>query len=1237
MIKRFNLLLIAISLFASSLYSFGGTVPAGLPNYYGFGVADKQDPYAPDMPNRWKDGQGTTCWDYSYQYLVPGWATWSPGGAWARDELLYWEARGQIQVFTYYYSYGNRAYFQNSTNMQNYWKDLKLLFQVINANSSKKVIVHFEPDGIGFWRQANQSVSATGSVLVGSVSASSGVTELNGIPDSLQGWSRGIKILRDTYAPNKALLAHHYTHWATGSDVFVTDVNSSTQAGCDSHVDNMTSYMLSIENGAANAFDLFFVDPSDRDAAWYDAFGSGGRWTADTWGGFAGTRTWGRIGYIVNRVSTSLGRRGMMWQIPEGNEYYTTCNNTDGHYKDDHAQEAFLRPGAGGPGDGYVAGSTTNGPGFWASNGIIATLFGSGYYGQKPPDGNNVTHVRNYKNDGITGNGPSSDDDGGYIRLGVAAYCAKGKYPLGPVPTATRTFTTGPTLTRTNTFTITPTFTQTPFICSKFIYDGDTTGIRLADGAATASSPGTFTETTGGSPGNAMRLNYAVPFATPYWQAHKWVPPAAVRTIADNTTLRFEVKTAAGTAPNFLIVIDWSLTTYQVQVNTYVTGGIDSTWKTAVIPLSVLKAAGLTNINEINFINNNDTAYIVMVDNIRLTGGACPSATPTVSATYTRTSTRTITLTGTTTSTPPPTSTYTRTRTYTPSFTVTPTSSGTPSSTATVAVPTSTYTSTRTATNTPLPPTGTYTVTSTRTGTYTRTVTNTQVPPTETFTWTPSRTPTVAVPTNTFTPSRTATLISSPSFTPTNTVSRTGTPTFTATRTSTTPPTITNTWTPGFGTYTFTPTVTVTGSRTVTPVNTSTFTRTATGTATLPSTATYTRTPGPSATSTDTVPTVTYTPSRTSTATRVPSVTITSSYTRTASATRTFTELPSATYTQTIYQSPTVTNTVDMGTQPDLIIVDMSITMLTIPPCPTGSELLGTLVSFRNSGNDDAGPFDVELNGQVINVAGLAMGAGGSVWFAGQAIPGNTTAVIDFNLAVSESNETNNSFAQLLPLPSAVATCTPVVTETFTATDVPTELPTAVSTETPTQVPTDLPTELPTGLATQLPTDTATEAPTNTQVTAATYTVTSTVTRTSTLVSTPTLTRTPTVTSTRTPLPTVTVTQINTPVILELTGNSCTSYPNPAFAGAGLRIRFNINRSASKVVFTMFTTSFRKVRQFERQPLAVINNLTRGDNEMQISPAELDGLSAGVYFYYIKVENNSQSVKSKTEKIIIIK
>lgn len=131
------------------------------------------------------------------------------------------------------------------------------------------------------------------------------------------------------------------------------------------------------------------------------------------------------------------------------------------------------------PGNTYSNSSTTSGPGFWAQHGIIAFLFGSGGYETTPSPcnggGNLLTHQRDRMADsavpgtnanaGYTGTGYSvwgqsnpttaADDDGGYLRSAVSRYCSVGKFPLGAVPTATRTVT--PCVACTATFTPTPT------------------------------------------------------------------------------------------------------------------------------------------------------------------------------------------------------------------------------------------------------------------------------------------------------------------------------------------------------------------------------------------------------------------------------------------------------------------------------------------------------------------------------------------------------------------------------------------------------------------------------------------------------------------------------------------------------------------------------------------------------------------------------------------------------------
>jgi hypothetical protein len=110
-------------------------------------------------------------------------------------------------------------------------------------------------------------------------------------------------------------------------------------------------------------------------------------------------------------MHTDTGLPLIEWQVPVGNQYFDTMNNTDGHYQDNRAEYFLAHP------DQLTAA------------GITAVLFGAGNAGQ--------TSYMDAKGDGITNPGPVSswqcnlcnnhtstvaDDDGGFLRMAVGAY-----------------------------------------------------------------------------------------------------------------------------------------------------------------------------------------------------------------------------------------------------------------------------------------------------------------------------------------------------------------------------------------------------------------------------------------------------------------------------------------------------------------------------------------------------------------------------------------------------------------------------------------------------------------------------------------------------------------------------------------------------------------------------------------------------------------------------------------------
>lgn len=112
--------------------------------------------------------------------------------------------------------------------------------------------------------------------------------------------------------------------------------------------------------------------------------------------------------------------------------------------------------------------------------------------------------------------------------------------------------------------------------------------------------------------------------------------------------------------------------------------------------------------------------------------------------------------------------------------------------------------------------------------------------------------------------------------------------------------------------------------------------------------------------------------------------------------------------------------------QPDLTVTHASIELETGGACDYESTDLGVRVWLKNAGQGDAGGFTVEVNGLRQDVpAGLPAGERLSLWFSGYIHSAENMIVIDTDGVVNESDETNNSFNQRLPIPTLPPPCTP--------------------------------------------------------------------------------------------------------------------------------------------------------------------------------------------------------------------
>ena len=398
---------------------------AALPAGLNFGVGNEPG----DL--NWMTSSGVP-WRYRYTYLAGGvntgngWETWNtPSGQYAAYYMQDSAAHGYLPVFSYYEllqsnpSTGSDESERDFSNLNNpatmnaYYANFVLLMQVAHSFGGQ-VIVQVEPDLWGYLEQrANNGSPAS---LTASVQGS-GHADVAGIPDTAQGFADALLHLRDLYAPN-VMLATHASLWATMRDIG-TDTDSTLDPNL---VADQTAAFLNAAGLGTNAygstFDLVFNDVADHDAAWY---GNNAQWWDRTNATLPNFNRW--LAFMA-RLHTDTGKPLVVWQVPAGNQFFLTMNNTDGHYQDNRAE--------------YFMGHT----GDLAAAGIVAVLFGKANPGQ--------TNITDDRGDGITNNNgrPTSgyqcaacnthvsaysDDDGGYIRLAVGAYYAAQPAPAsGP-------------------------------------------------------------------------------------------------------------------------------------------------------------------------------------------------------------------------------------------------------------------------------------------------------------------------------------------------------------------------------------------------------------------------------------------------------------------------------------------------------------------------------------------------------------------------------------------------------------------------------------------------------------------------------------------------------------------------------------------------------------------------------------------------------------------------------------
>jgi hypothetical protein len=472
---------------ANAANSQSASVPAGLPTHFSFGLMS-----APGTSGGMNDmrARNGTKWDFRYQYLSAGvntgngWATWnSPAGQFATFYMNDSAANGYIPAFVYYMllqSNGpggngeggtNLAHLNSPSTMSAYYADWTLLMQKVGAFKKTALIV-VEPDLWGFMEQSVTHGSNSAASIPASV-ASSGAADAKAYPNNAQGFAWALLHIRDKYAPN-AVLALHSSAWGSTIDVATnTDpsLNVSSVAARDAQF--LRTAGLSGNPSGVSTFDLLSADIADRDSA------QSGTWWDPT---NKALPNFSRYLTYASALASGVGRSLMLWQVPVGNQYYDTENNSAGHTQDNKAQ--------------YIVSHIAD----FARAGFIGTLFGPG---------NGGTNALDSRNDGVTNPAPIStfqcnqcnnhtssysDDDGGYLRINLGQYYKNGGYALGSSGGAgAPTPTTAPDATATTTAlagTPSPSGTGTPS------GSGTPTVAPCAPGTTPGTTPSTAPEGT---------------------------------------------------------------------------------------------------------------------------------------------------------------------------------------------------------------------------------------------------------------------------------------------------------------------------------------------------------------------------------------------------------------------------------------------------------------------------------------------------------------------------------------------------------------------------------------------------------------------------------------------------------------------------------------------------------------------------------------------------------------------
>lgn len=346
-----------------------GPVPAPLPARLAVGLVE--EPGA-----TWMKTSGVP-WDMRYHYFTRGWRdNWgwdaTHSGQWGLDFMKECDAQGAIPVVQYYCMNeepgGGEGQFysktQNAATMASYFDDFKVLMQRCK-DFGKPVLVLMEGDGFAYMEiQSHDNPDAPAAI------ASTGMAELQGLPNTAAGWGLAFLQLRKAVGAANVVLGMHISAWATQLDISYFNVTDPLQPEVDKAYAFLSKLGLA-SNVTGQTYDVLVGDPLDRDSDYYRISLGQDRWWDASDSAPIASKSFNRYAEWLRLWNIKAQKRWVLWQVPLGNSNHLNVPNNGGPregYKDNRPEYFFAGD------DGHLR--------KFADAGVIALLFGAGVGGQ---------------------------------------------------------------------------------------------------------------------------------------------------------------------------------------------------------------------------------------------------------------------------------------------------------------------------------------------------------------------------------------------------------------------------------------------------------------------------------------------------------------------------------------------------------------------------------------------------------------------------------------------------------------------------------------------------------------------------------------------------------------------------------------------------------------------------------------------------------------------------------------